>query len=156
MDTLAPTLMITGLILLGFEVIVPGGILGFIGGCCLLGGSIDIWIRYGYQCGMAAIFASIVAALLFLFLEIRFLKKLPITRHLFLDRQTAPTKTKSAEGTAIGAKGTTITRLNPSGLVQIGDKRLEAISRDGMIEEGAAIEVAGDDAFRIVVKRVSA
>jgi membrane-bound serine protease (ClpP class) len=103
---------------------------------------------------MAAIFASIVVALLMLILEIHVLKSAPIARRLFLNRQTAPSKTTSAEGTVIGIKGTAATRLNPSGLVQIGDQRLEAISRDGMIEEGAQVQVVADDAFRIVVRRV--
>jgi len=153
MDPVATTLFLLGLILLAFEIIIPGGILGFIGGCCMLAASIDVWIKHGSTWGILAVFGCLLAALIFFFIEIRLLKSGPIARRFRLNKQTAATSNKSAEGIGPESTGTAATRLNPTGLVLIDGKRLEAISRDGLIEEGAKIEVVSDDPFRLVVKR---
>ena len=45
-------LFVVGLLLLGFEVIVPGGILGVIGGLAMLGGCAIAFDEYGVLGGL--------------------------------------------------------------------------------------------------------
>jgi membrane-bound ClpP family serine protease len=84
----------------------------------------------------------------------RMLRKGPLAKFFYLGQNTPPTPSQSSGGIPVGTKGRCVTRMNPSGLVQLGGKRLEAISRDGLIEEGAEVELIGEDAFRIEVRRV--
>jgi membrane-bound ClpP family serine protease len=153
MDTAAPTFFVVGLVLMAGEIVVPGGIIGTFGAIAFLVASIDVWAHHGATWGMAAIVGSMCVATALFFVEVRLMKSGPLARWFYLSQKTPPTPSRSAEGVAVGTKGVALTRLNPTGLVLIGEKRYEAISRDGMIEEGAAVAVSGDDPFRLVVRR---
>jgi membrane-bound serine protease (ClpP class) len=153
MSQMAIIFFVCGFLFLGFEIVVPGGILGFIGAVCLLGGSISVWVDHGSAWGMAALLGSGLASLLFFYLEIRLLRTSFLAKRFFLDRQTPPASAKSAAGIAAGTKGRALTRLNPSGLVMVAGRKLEAISRDGLIEAGVEVTVVADDPFRIEVRR---
>lgn len=151
--TIAPSLLIIGLVLMAGEILVPGGILGGIGAICFLAASVDIWIALGSTWGMLAIIASMAVGLGMFFLEVRMMRKGPLARWFYLSQQTPPTSSKSAGGIPVGTTGKAFTRLNPTGLVLVGEKRLEAISRDGLIEEGTDVVIVNDDPFRVVVAR---
>ena len=156
MDTIAPTFFIVGLVLMAGEIAVPGGVVGALGAVAFLIASIDVWAHHGATWGMAAIAASMCVATTLFFVEVKMMKSGPLARWFYLSQKTPPTPSKSAEGVAAGACGVAATRLNPTGLVIVGGNRYEAISRDGLIEEGANITVVGDDPFRVVVKRADA
>lgn len=153
MTTLAFTLFVAGLILMAAEIILPGGIPGTIGAICLLTASANIWIENGAFWGLASIVATLFIGLALFFLEIRLMRKGPLARWFFLDQKTPPTSSQSAGGLALGTEGKTFTRLNPTGLVLVQGRKLEAISRDGLIEENVDIVVVSDDPFRVAVKR---
>ena len=146
-------LFIVGLVLMAGEILVPGGILGTIGAVCFLAASVDIWVAFGPMWGMGAILGSLAAALGMFFLEVRLMRSGPFARLFYLSQKTPPTPSKSAEGIPTGTVAKTATRLNPTGLVLVNGKRLEAISRDGLIEEGAEVVIVNDDPFRVVVAR---
>lgn len=153
MAIVALTSFLIGLILMAGEIIVPGGILGTIGAVAFLVASINVWAHFGATWGMIAIVAGMCVGIALFFIEVRFLKSGPLAKWFYLSLKTPPTSSKSAEEVLSGAKGVAVTPLHPSGLVLIGEKRYEALSRDGMIEEGAKIVVVADDPFRIVVSR---
>lgn len=148
-------LFIVGLVLMAGEILVPGGILGTIGAICFLAASVDIWNAFGPMWGLAAILGSMAAGLGMFFLEVRLMRSGPLARWFYLSQKTPPTPSKSAEGIPAGTVATTATRLNPTGLILVNGKRLEAISRDGLIEEGAEVVIVNDDPFRVVVARKS-
>jgi membrane-bound serine protease (ClpP class) len=151
--TIAPTLFIIGLVLMAGELLVPGGILGGIGAMCFLAASVDIWIAFGPIWGLLSIILSMAVGLGMFFLEVRLMRSGPLARWFYLSQKTPPTPSKSAEGIPVGTTGKAITRLNPTGLILVGEKRLEAISRDGLIDEGAEVTIVNDDPFRVVVTR---
>jgi membrane-bound ClpP family serine protease len=156
MDTAIPTFFVVGLILMAGEIIIPGGIIGTFGAIAFLIASIDVWAHYGATWGMAAIVSSMCIATVMFFVEIRLMKSGPLARWFYLSQKTPPTSSKSAEGVLSGARGRAATRLNPTGLVIVNEKRYEAISREGLIEEGTEIVVVSDDPFRVVVRRAEA
>ena len=151
--TAAPTFFVIGLILMAGEILVPGGILGSIGAICFLIASVDVWVAFGAMWGMTAIIVSMALGLGMFFLEVRMMRKGPLARWFYLSQKTPPTPSKSAGGIPAGTKATTATRLNPTGLVLVDGRRLEAISRDGLIEEGTEVVIVNDDPFRVVVAR---
>jgi membrane-bound ClpP family serine protease len=151
--TIAPSLFVIGLVLMAGEILVPGGILGSIGAMCFLAASVDIWITFGSLWGLLSVIASMAIGLALFFLEVRMMRSGPLARWFYLSQKTPPTPSKSAGGIAVGTVGKAITRLNPTGLVMVGERRLEAISREGLIEEGTEIVIVNDDPFRVVVAR---
>jgi membrane-bound serine protease (ClpP class) len=153
MSTMAITLLVAGLLLMAAEIILPGGVPGTIGAICLLVFSGQVWAQHGATWGLASIVGTMLVGLVLFFLEVRLMRKGPLARWFFLDAKTPPTSSQSSGGIAPGTEGVAATRLNPSGLVLVQGRSLEAISRDGLIEEGAAVVVVGDDPFRIAVRR---
>jgi membrane-bound ClpP family serine protease len=144
---------VIGLILMAAEIIVPGGIIGTIGAIAFIIASVDVWAHYGSTWGLVAVVGSLCIGIVMFFIEVKMLRSGPLARWFYLSQITPPTSSQSAGGLAAGTKGTALTRLNPTGLVLVGDKRLEAISRDGLIEEGVDIVIVNDEPFRVVVKR---
>ncbi|MBN1404738.1 MAG: NfeD family protein [Opitutales bacterium] len=153
MDPAATTLFLVGLLLLAFEIVVPGGILGGIGAICMFAAAVVVWSVHGSTWGIVALFGGIVLAGLFFVLEIRILKSGPFARRFVLSARTPAAKEHIAEGIASGAVGRTVTRLNPSGQVMVEGRMLEALSRDGLIEAGVEVRIVSDDSFRVVVRK---
>ena len=54
----------------------------------------------------------------------------------------------------LGAKGTTVTPLRPSGIGEFGDKRLDIIARGSFIDKSTSIVVAEVHGSRIIVEKV--
>ena len=55
----------------------------------------------------------------------------------------------------VGKKGTSLTRLNPAGIIQIEGQRFEAHANIGYIDEGREVVVSSRDQFKINVDLVS-
>jgi membrane-bound serine protease (ClpP class) len=156
MNSVAPTFLVIGFLLMAAEIVVPGGILGTLGAIAFLIASVDIWSHYGSLWGLSAVVGSMCVGIILFFVEVRMMRKGPLARWFYLSQTTPPTSSQSAGGLPLGTKGTTLTRLNPTGLVMVNGKRLEAISRDGLIEENTDIVIVNDDPFRVAVKRAVA
>lgn len=54
----------------------------------------------------------------------------------------------------IGQHGLTVTRLRPSGLARLGDKRLDVVTRGEYLEKGVPIRVDAVEGMRIVVSEI--
>ena len=54
----------------------------------------------------------------------------------------------------VGARGTALTDLRPSGVARIDNHRIDVVTEGGFIEEGKTIEVIADEEYRRVVKIV--
>lgn len=144
-------LFVVGLLLLGFEVIVPGGILGAIGGLAMLGGCAIAFGQFGLTGGALALLAAVLLTVLLLYVEFRILPKTEMGRRLFLNTKiTGSTKTAREEDLT-GKSGEAFTDLGPSGYVVIEGKRHEAFSRSGFLDAGAKVKVVGMDNFRLIV-----
>jgi membrane-bound serine protease (ClpP class) len=68
------------------------------------------------------------------------------------DRNTGYTSAKSLDD-LLGMEGVSITPLRPSGMVLIGDRRVDVISDGEFIENGARVIVKDTGSSRVVVKK---
>ena len=150
-------LFLVGFILLAFEVIVPGAILGTIGGLCLLGGITLAFMEYGPIGGSSAIAVALVMTGLMLYIEFRLLPKTRWGKRLFLHASIDGTSQPlpAEESVVVGRPGKTLTPLSPSGYVLIDGQRYEAFSRSGLLAQGEPVQVVGLDAFRLIVSKPS-
>lgn len=143
-------LFTVGVLLIGFEVVVPGGILGILGGLALFGGVATAFYDYGLSGGVIAFLVALGLLGIVLWLEFVLLPKTALGRRMFLQSAVTGT-TKAATENLVGRSGKATTALGPSGYVQIEGKQYEAFSRSGFVDAGSAVKVIGSDNFRLIV-----
>lgn len=149
--TLVATLFVAGVLLLGFEVFLPGGILGIIAGLCLLGGTGFAFVEFGLSGGLIALVVAVVLVAAVLYFEVAILPKTAMGKKLFLQKTIDGTSSPARERDYVGTVGVTLTALGPSGFIEIDGKRLEAFSRSGFLEADVPVTVVGTDNFRLIV-----
>ena len=148
-------LIIAALVLVFFEVILPGGILGVIAALCVI---LATWIA-GAQSGAGAAVLTFMGAsaaiALLVFIEFKLLARTSLGRGFFLKSTvTGHSNQAPAEESIIGKEGIALTRLNPSGKVAIDGQSYEAYSQDGYIDADQAIRVADQDNFKLIIKKL--
>ncbi len=144
-----------GLVLLGFEVFLPGGILGVIGGVFLLiGCGLAFW-KFGLDGGAIALAVALGLSGLTVYLELVLLPKTGIGRKMFLTAEVSGTsQPRPALPELVGKTGTTLTTLAPTGYVAIDGHSYEAQSQDGLLAKGAAVRVVAMDPFSLKVSKL--
>jgi membrane-bound ClpP family serine protease len=146
-------LLLGGLVLLAGEVLLPAqGILGVLGGACLLGSiGVGFWINQWLGAGLltAVLIASPFAATA----AINLWPKTPFGKRIILipepSRVTLPT-------VAAGETGTAISELRPMGEIEVNGQRLEARSDRGLISAGSSVRIVGLVDGRVIVRAVNA
>ncbi len=155
--TLVILLFAIGIVLIAVEVIVPGGILGTLGGLMMFGGCVMAFLDFGNLGGLIAILTAFTLGGLALFLEFRYLPRTRIGRRAFLHSQV--TGVSAALGSEacdlIGQPAEALTMLSPSGYVSVGGRRYEAFCQSGQVPAGSLLEITGADSFRLIVTRRS-
>ena len=142
-----------GILLMAVEVVAPGGILGILGGLSLLAGSGLAFVEFGPEGGLIATGIAVVLGAIVLYLQFVYMPKSKFIKALSMTTTvTGRSQPELADAAKIvGAEGTTVTMLSPSGYVTVGGTRYEAHSQRGQIEEGAKVRVVGVDTFRLIV-----
>jgi len=146
-------LFICGLLLLAFEVFVPGVVLGISGGVCLAAGSVVAFAKFGPAAGwIAAVSAVVLVTLTFAF-EFWILPKRGTMKRLMIGtgKSGAEPGAPASPGDVVGRTGVAVTTLAPSGYVKLGDRRYEARSEGGYVAEGCSVTVVGVNAFQLLV-----
>jgi len=142
-----------GIGLIAVEVIVPGGIIGTIGGLMMFAGCVMSFMEFGTLGGMIAVGVAFLLAAIALYIEFRVIPKTRMGKRAFLTSEI--TGVSSAFGTEalalIGKSAESLTMLSPSGYVMIDGVRYEAFSQSGQVPAGAPLEVTGADNFRLIV-----
>ena len=150
--TLIFVLFAIGIFLLALEVIVPGGVLGIVGGLSLLGGVLVAFDRFGPGGGAWALAAGLLVTAIALYLEFVLLPRSRLAKALSL---TATVEGRSqppvADASLAGRTGVAVTTLAPTGIVECEGRRYEAFSRSGLIAAGAPVQVTAVETFRILV-----
>lgn len=144
-----------GLVLLFFEVFVPGAVLGIIGGVCMLIGCGVAFSTYGAGGGAIAVLVAVALLAATLYFELRVLPRTRTGRKMFLEAEVkgASHAPQAVADEIVGQVGEALTMLAPSGLVQVGGKQYEAASLSGLLPKGAPVKVVGVDTFRLTVSK---
>lgn len=149
------TLFAAGVLLLAFEVIVPGAILGIIGAVLILIGVVVSFSQYGMNGGLLATAAALGLTGVTLYLEFVLLPKSRVARKLSLTDTVAGTSQPAVADRAsvIGRQAVAITALVPTGYVEIDGRRYEAFARHGHVQPGERLDVIDLDNFRLIVSQ---
>lgn len=145
-------LFLIGVLLLGVEVFVPGGVLGVLGGIAMVSGCVIAFTVFGINGGLIA--SGIAAAILCLtfYVEFVLLPKTSLGRSLTVRVPSLPPADESAKHAAlIGQMASAETILAPTGYVLVGGVRYEAVSQTGLIQRGTTVSIVAYDGFRLIV-----
>jgi membrane-bound ClpP family serine protease len=155
--TLIIALFVGGIFLLAAEVIVPGAILGIVGGVLILGGIVVSFLRFGVEGGAIASGAGVVLGAVMLYLEFVLLPKSRLAKSLTMSDTVAGTSQPPVADRAsvIGKQAVAVTPLAPSGYVEFDGRRYEAYSRSGLAQRGDRLDIVDLDNFRLIVSKPS-
>ena len=154
-------LLLVGVALLGLEIfVIPGfGVTGILGLLCIgsaiflaLLGDLRTWHDLMRATGTFASSVLIFAAALYLVV-----RQLPKSEHqtgIFLKAATNKDEgfvAGDARSDLVGAVGTALVDLRPSGTARFGDQRLDVVSESGFVLKGQQVRVVRAEAYRLVV-----
>ncbi len=135
-------LVAIGLFLMGAEIFVPGGILGLLGGMALIGAVLTGYAAFGPHGG------TVAAILILIFLAVSIvawmilLPRSRLGRVLTLSDDTRDYKSISPKlREYVGQEGVALTPLSPSGVIKIGDRRIDVVADGKWIDKGSRVRV---------------
>jgi membrane-bound serine protease (ClpP class) len=148
-------LLAAALVLVFFEVVLPGGILGILAALCIIAATWAAGVEYGAGGAVLTFAIAAVAVAVLVVIEFKFVAKSSLGKAFFLKSSVTGHSNKArAEASIVGQEGEALTRLNPSGKVAIGGQSYEAHSADGFIEVGTPIRVTGQDNFKLIIQKL--
>ena len=146
-------LIVVALVLIAFEIILPGGILGIIAGLCVIAATVLANIDYGIWMAVAVFFISAVLIIALILIEFKLLKNTSLGNAFFLKNSVTGHTGPTTDVSLVGKHGVAVTRLNPSGKVTIEGKNYEANSQDGYIEAKQEISVVAQNNFKLTIRK---
>ncbi len=146
-------LLVSGLLLLGAEIFVPGGVLGAFGGMLLLGAVVagfPAFPGYGHFVAIGILFLVGIAIALWI--------------HIFPRSRVGQAMTVSEDESdfsavqdglkeLLGAQGEAKSDLRPGGFAMINGRRIDVVTEGSMIDRGTPITVVDVEGNRVVVRR---
>lgn len=149
-------LFIAGVLLVAAEVLVPGAVLGVLGGLCLLGGVVAAFAQFGPVGGAVASGLALLIGAVTLYLEFVWLPKTRLARTFSMaETSSGRSQPEVADRAAvIGREAVAVTLLAPSGYVELDGRRYEAFCRSGQAGVGARLRVVELDNFRLIVTQI--
>lgn len=145
-------LIAVAIVLLIFEGILPGGILGVVAVICVIVATLLTATEYGPFAAMLVFVGSVALGILSVYLAIKLFSKSsskggPQLRAAIDGHSGRDNVSPALEGKT----GVTLTRMNPSGKVQIDDRHYIAVARDGFIAPDKAVKVVGLNDFQLII-----
>lgn len=149
--------LIVGVVLVGAEIFLPGGVLGVIAGLSLVISVIAAFVSPAFTSNQAIMIAFGIGALTIASV-VMWMKLFPRTRlGGQMTHQSNLTDAKSQEPgleALIGQEGVTLTDLRPSGIAMFGNRRTDVITQGDMVDKGKRISVVDVNANRVIVKPI--
>ena len=150
-------LLIAGTMLIGAEIFVPGGVLGFLGGILLFGASVTAFIHPDITNGAAAGITGGIIIMVGVVIGL-WIKLFPDT---WVGKQMTVSKDlHDAKGTdahleeLLGTEGITTSYLHPGGYAEINGNRIDVITEGEMIDCNTAIKVIKIEGNRVLVAKI--
>jgi len=149
-------LMVAGLMLVGGEVFVPGGIMGGIGALCLFSAVGVGFKAFGPEFGSFIAIVTVILSGIAMYLWIRIFPKTKMGKKMTVSHSESDYRApnESLAG-LLGRTGVAVTPLRPGGFAKIDGRRVDVISETGMQESGVEVRVVRVDGFRVLVKPVT-
>lgn len=148
-------LVAIGLLLLGAEIIVPGGILGTFAAFCLFAAIITGFIAFQAPYGLISAMVIMALSVICILVWIKYFPHTRMGRFLTLSSDA-----KTFKGTDDHLKelaeqeGVATSDLRPSGIATINDRRIDVVAEGSWIERGTKIVVLRVQGNVITVREI--
>lgn len=137
--TLIFLFVLVAVILLLAELLLPShGILGILGGICMLG-AVGVCFYVNRWLGAGVLTAGVLVSPLVAAGLVRLWERSPIGRRVVLTGSVGVPQPPPR--LRVGQVGVAVSELRPMGEVEFDDRRVEAISEFGMIQPGSRVKV---------------
>ena len=154
---IALLLFLAAMVIFAIDLMIPSG--GVLIGvtACLAFAAVVFAFRHSTSSGIWMLIASMGSIPIMMWLFVEVWPRTPLGRQMISKPEPSGTyvwsdAAKSVNaGSLIGAEGTVLNEMIPSGLVQIGDQTFEAFSESGPIDAGKAVRIVRLDVGRLVV-----
>jgi len=138
------------------EFIIPSfGVISVIAGALLVLSVYMVFTSVSSQMGYALLVADIFLVPAAILCGAKVLEHSPVTLKQQLKSSEGATSQKKGLDHFLGLEGTAITDLRPSGVVIIGDERIDVVTRGEYIEKGSPITVLSVTANSVIVKKLT-
>ncbi len=134
-------LLTSGLLLIGLEIFIPGGVLGVIGALALMGAVALGFSAFPSPYGMLSALVILLASAFVLYAWIRFFPRTRMGKVFTLSNSTRDFKASDPHRELEGLSGTAVTELRPSGIADIDGRRVDVIADGGWISANTPIRV---------------
>ncbi|MFQ3577392.1 MAG: NfeD family protein [Verrucomicrobiia bacterium] len=151
MFTLIIGLALGGLVLLIVELLIPGGIVGILGGLMMAASIVLCYTEYGAQKGTLLLIVLGLASIILFFVWLSIFPKSPAGRWLTLKSSVQADSLPPKPSVLPGARGRTITALRPTGIVEVEQERYEAFCDSALLNPGVDVRVIRAEGSRLVV-----
>ncbi|MFK7760384.1 MAG: NfeD family protein [Phycisphaerales bacterium] len=163
MDTLLMAgigLILLAALLMVIEAFVPsGGIIGVAAGVVAIAGVVLLF-RYDPTWGVIGLLVSVILGPMIFFWSLKMLPNTPMGKVMFGDsdediaakRDHDNSHWREERNALMEQTGTALTDLHPVGIVQINDKRHDAIAKGPIIDKGTPIRVVSVTGMQIEVR----
>jgi len=141
-----------GILAIIAELVLPGGILGIIGGLALLVAVGMIFSQYGVTAGVIALFVLLILGIATLNFWMKFFHRLPLTKDLLLHGKIGNDDDREERNSLKGKEGIALTDLMPSGHARIKGNKYDVVTEGSSIRKDAAIIVVKSSGQSLVVR----
>jgi membrane-bound serine protease (ClpP class) len=157
METLDQTffvLLLAGLILVGAEIFVPGGILGTIGGLSLLGAVIISFVTFDLVVAGYITLGIMALTGLAVYVWSKYFPGSPLGRKMFISDNLKDYRgTEDGLGKLVGKEGVAMSDLHPGGFALIDGKRVDVVTQGEMIDKDEPVKVLETQSNRVIVTK---
>ena len=147
-------LFLVGISLVVAEFIVPGAVLGILGGACILISVIYGWIQFP-EYGLFIALGEFIGLFLGVIGGLYILSNTKVSRRLVMNKAQTKDEGFSSPGedpALVGRYGTVYSALRPAGAIIVDGRRISAVSDGTFIDKDARVRVIDVEGYRVVVE----
>lgn len=148
------SLIVAGFLLIVLEMFLPGLIIGFCGGICLITAVIMTYVSYGVQTGTLTLMGVIIGGLIFTIFWMKNFSRFAMGRKLILHRSIQGASSSELSTELKGTEGIALTDLRPSGTALLQGKRYDVVTEGRWIKSGTKLKVVEMERNRIIVRNI--
>ena len=150
--TLYSTLVLSGFVLIGMEIFIPGGLLGIIGALIWLAAAAVGYFQFDAPWNTLSAIGLLFLLILTFILWMRFFPKSRMGRGLVLSENLNHSQSHTEPNIQIGATGKSLSNLRPAGIALIEGKRVDVMADADWIEAGKSVLVVAIQNATIMVR----
>lgn len=141
-----------GILLVGAEVFLPGGVVGSLGGLMLLAAAVTAFIAFGTTWGMLVLLLLVVLTFLGVWAWMRWFPRTRMGRSLSLQADEKAMHAAESPVELLDTVGVAESDLRPAGIARLNNRRTDVVAEADFIPAGATIRVIEVRGSRVVVR----